>query len=165
MVFPLDMHDCVILTPTNQSSLEIKDTILKRMHGQLFSCFSVDSAVVDDAIDEDLYPVDFLHSLTPSGLPPHLFLLKVECVVMLLKNLLDLKAGLTKGSRLIVKHIYKNMLDVEILSGSHRGKRHFIPKMLFQPLDSILPFLLKRVQFPVCLSYSNHDQQSTRTNL
>ena len=41
-------------------------------------------------------PVDFLHSLTPSGLHPHLLLLKVDCVVMLLKNL-DLKAGLTNG--------------------------------------------------------------------
>ena len=44
--------------------------------------------------------------------------------------------------------------EIEILSGSHRGKRHFIPKMVFQPSDSVLPFLLKRVQFPVCFSYS-----------
>ena len=55
---------------------------------------------------------------------------------MLLKNL-DLKADLTNGSRLIIKNIFQHLLNVEILSGYHRGQRHYLPKMLFQPSDMV----------------------------
>ena len=72
---------------------------------------------------------------------------------MLLKNL-DLKADLTNGSRLIIKNIFQHLLNVEILSGYHRGQRHYLPKMLFQPSDSWLPFVLKRLQFPIRLAFS-----------
>ena len=72
---------------------------------------------------------------------------------MLLKNL-DLKAALTNGSRLIIKNIFRHLLNVEILSGYHRGQRHYLPKMLFQPSDSWLPFVLKRLQFPIRLAFS-----------
>ena len=97
---------------------------------ELHECFSVDSIVVDGDIDDHTYPIDFLNSLTPSGVPPHILLLKIDAVVMLLKNL-DLKAGLTNVSRLIIKNIFRHLLDVEMFSGYHHGQRHYLPKMLF----------------------------------
>ena len=104
--------------------------------------FSVDSVVVDGDIDDDTYPIDFLNSLTPSGVPPHILLLKRGAVVMLLKNL-HLKAGLTNGSRLIIKNIFQHLINVEILSVYHHGQRHYLSKMLFQPSDSGFPLVLK----------------------
>ena len=39
------------------------------------------------------YPIEFLNSLKPSGMPPHCLNLKVGCIVMLLLNI-ALKKGL-----------------------------------------------------------------------
>ena len=55
----------VILTSTNRSSLAINDNILKRMPKELHEYFSVDSVVVDGDIDDDIYSIYFLNSLTP----------------------------------------------------------------------------------------------------
>ena len=115
--------------------------------------FSVDSVVVDGDIDDDTYPIDFLNSLTPSGVPPQILLLKRGAVVMLLKNL-HLKAGLTNGSRLIIKNIFGHLLNVEILSVYHHRQRHYLPKLLFQPSDSGFPLVLKRLQFAIRLAFS-----------
>ena len=137
----------VILTPTNRSSLAINDNI-QRMPGELHECFSVYSVVVDGDIEDDTYSIGILNSLTPSGVPLHILLLKRGAVLILLKNL-DLKAGLTNGSRLIIKDFFRHLLDVEILSGYHRRQRHYLQKMLFQPSDSGFPFVLKQLQFPI----------------
>ena len=82
---------------------------------------------------------------------------------MLLKNL-DLKADLTNGIRLIIKTIFRHLLNVEILSGYHRGQRHYLPKMSFQPSDSWLPFVLKRLHsYTISLLHDN--QQMSGLNL
>ena len=87
LIFPLgivqeEMYNRVILTPTNKSLLILNDSILRKMPGRAEECISVGSVAVDDDIEDDTYPVDFLHSLTPSGLPPHILHLKIGCVVM-----------------------------------------------------------------------------------
>jgi len=48
-------------------------------------------------------------------MPPHVLELKRGSIVMLLRNL-NLKKGLCNGTRLIVRNIYDNFLDVEIIS-------------------------------------------------
>ena len=153
--------DTTIAYPDGLSSTKFQQRVIltPSVPGELHECFSVDSAVVDD----DTYPVDFLNSLTPSGVPPHILLLNRGAIVMLLKNL-DLKAGLTNGSRLIIKIIFRHLLDVEILSGYHRGQRHYLPKMLFQPSDSGFPFVLKRLRFPIRLAFSMTNNKSQSQN-
>ncbi|XP_066924644.1 uncharacterized protein [Clytia hemisphaerica] len=47
-----------------------------------------------------------------------------------------------------------NIIDAEILTGFHTGQRTLIPRITFCPNDTHLPFQLKRVQFPVRLSYA-----------
>ena len=143
----------VILTPTNKSSLTINDKILDQMPGELVQCFSADEAILEDNGDPNLYPIDFLNSITTGGLPPHILNLKLGCIIMLLKNL-DIKSGLTNGTRLVIKKIYSNLIEAEILCGAYAGNIHFIPKVFFQPSDADLPFNLKRYQFPFRLAYS-----------
>lgn len=43
------------------------------------------------------YPPEFLNSLTPNGLPSHILKLKVNCPVILLRNL-DLLNGSCNGT-------------------------------------------------------------------
>ena len=46
---------------------------------------SADSVAEDDL--QNAYPIDFLNSITLSGMPPHSMTLKVGAPVMLLRNL------------------------------------------------------------------------------
>jgi hypothetical protein len=57
----------------------------------------------DSAIDDphNYYPSEFLNTLTPNGLLPHVLKLKIGCPVILLRNI-DPTNGLCNGTRLVV---------------------------------------------------------------
>ncbi|KAK3756439.1 hypothetical protein RRG08_057950, partial [Elysia crispata] len=57
--------------------------------------------VEEDIIVAD-YPVEFLNSLNPPGMPPHLLRLKIGAAVILSRNLKP--SILCNGTRLIVEH-------------------------------------------------------------
>ena len=107
----------------------------------------VDASTPDE---QALWPVDFLNSLTPSGMPPHELTLAPSALVMLLRNL-DADAGLCNGVRAIVVHAERRVLDVMLVSGSKAGSRAFIPRLVLAPKNPDLPFVLRRRQFPVKL--------------
>jgi ATP-dependent DNA helicase PIF1 len=94
-----------------------------------------------------------LNTLTPSGTPPHQLVLKKGVPIILLRNL-NPAEGLCNGTRLIVIKCTKHLIDAEILTGSHRGTRVFIPRIRIAPSDSDLPFQLIRRQFPVRLAFA-----------
>jgi len=73
---------------------------------------------------------------------------------MLLRNI-DPRYGLCKGTRLLCRGLFKNMLYVEILIGSNAGKRVFLPRIKLKTnASSRLPFVLSKKQFPVRLSFA-----------
>ena len=143
----------VILSPTNDESLKINEEILERLPQQVRSYHSVDSVVSDDPEEINSYPLEFLNSLTPSGMPPHRLNLKEGCVVMLLQNM-SVDQGLVNGTRLKVITLRENTLDCEVLTGENAGKRILLIKTIFEPKDTNLPFQLRRTQFPLRLSYA-----------
>jgi len=100
-----------------------------------------------DSIDDDStnnYPLDFLNSIIPNGLPPHELKIKKNCPVILLRNL-DPHNGLCNGTRLIVKALEDNVIDCEIVNGQHAGNRVFIPRIPLSLSEDIsLPFMFKR---------------------
>ena len=151
--FEGDVSGKVILTPTNLDALDVNEKILDRLPGEVSTYHSIDSVVSDDADEINRYPLEFLHSLCPSGMPPHVLNLKIGSICMLLRNL-SLKDGLCNGTRLIVRALRQNVIDVEIFTGVHAGNRHFIPRVTLTPADTGLPFQLKRTQFPLRLSYA-----------
>ena len=143
----------VILSPTNDVSLRINSQILRNLPGPLVQCFSIDTLEVDDIADGQDVPVEYLNTLTPSGLPPHNLQLKEGCIIILLRNL-DTNAGLSNGTRLKVNRIDQHIIQATILSGMNAGNRAFIPKLPLRPADNNAHIALKRIQFPVRLAYA-----------
>ena len=98
--------------------------------------------IVDDP--QNHFPIDFLNSITPNGLPTHELKLKINCLVILLRNL-DPNNRLCNGTRLMIRALQDNTIDAEIVGGRHAQKRVFIPRLPLSPSDDIsLPFKFKR---------------------
>ncbi|XP_021991141.1 ATP-dependent DNA helicase PIF1-like [Helianthus annuus] len=140
-----------ILTTRNETVDEINDHMIDLFQGDAKVYYSFDTA---DDDKQNLYPTEFLNSLTISGLPPHKLRLKTGCPIILLRNI-DPSNGLCNGTRLICKAFAPNVIDAEIAIGDHKGKRVFLPRIpMCLSEDDMLPFKLKRKQFPIRLSFS-----------
>ncbi|XP_055902823.1 uncharacterized protein LOC129938995 [Eupeodes corollae] len=108
---------------------------------------------MDTIMDTELstsYPVEFLNSLEPSGVPSHKLQLKLNVPVMLMRNL-D-APRLSNGTTLRITKLGQNILGATILTGVGKGNSFIIPRIPVIPTD--LPFQFKRVQFPVKLSFA-----------
>jgi ATP-dependent DNA helicase PIF1 len=103
--------------------------------------------------ENENYSLEFLNSLTPGGMPPHELNLKIGAVVILLRNL-DPTRALCNGTRMVVKQIMSRLIDCEVLTGSSKGTRVFVPRIILAPSESELPFILKRKQFPIRLAFA-----------
>ncbi len=88
-----------------------------------------------------------------SGLPQHELKLKPNVPITLMRNI-DPKNGACNGTRLIVKELLPNLIIATILNGVFKGNNIAIPRITLSPTDNILPFTLKRRQFPVRLSFA-----------
>lgn len=142
------LKERAILTPKNDSAKSINNFLLEKLPAKHIKYESVDSVVeVDDAVH---YPVEFLHTLEPAGLPPHILFLKVGAPIMLLRNLNPPK--LCNGTRLQVKSLYQNVIEAMILTGINQRETVFIPRIPMIPSDYLFQF--KRLQFPVKVCYA-----------
>jgi ATP-dependent DNA helicase PIF1 len=145
------MSTCAILSTKNEHVDQLNSKMIAMFLGEEKVYHSFDS-VDDDSINN--YPIEFLNSITPNGLPPHVLIVKTNCPVILLRNL-DPNNGLCNGTRLMVRAFQDNAIDAEIVGGQHQGKRVFITRIPMSPSDDIsLPFKLKRKQFPIRLSFA-----------
>ncbi len=147
------IKDRAILTPKNEDVDSINEQIINIFSGEAKEFLSADSVEDKDEVHLGLYPIEFLNTLTPSGTPPHRLILKKGVPIILLRNLSPTE-GLCNGTRLIVREFNKHVIDAEILTGSHLGKRVFIPRISITPSDTELPFKLIRRQFLICLAFA-----------
>lgn len=148
-----DLKSKAILCPKNSHCLEINNKIIQQLPGTEMTYHSLDSIVTEDESERMRYPVEFLHSIEMSGLPPHTLCLKPGAVVMLIRNL-DVRKGLVNGTRLIIKSLHPNTISVEILSGEFMGTVHTLTRIPLTPSDSTFPFTIKRLQIPIILSFA-----------
>ena len=116
---------------------------------------SADSVVNDDhAAAARPEPVEVLNRETPDSMPPHIIKLKAGCMVMLMRNV-HRDLGLVNGARLIVRDFRSRCVDCEIASGVHKGRRVFIPRMVFLSDEgSGTTFTLRRRQLPLRLAFA-----------
>ncbi len=72
---------------------------------------------------------------------------------MVLRNL-NPAEGVCNGTRGIVKRMSPRVIEIELISEEHRGKRIFIPRIIHTPSQSQVPFKLERKQFPLKLCFA-----------
>ena len=146
-----EMMRRAILTPRNDFVDEINEKLIKTFPGTTRVYKSFDQTL--DSNEQGLYE-DFLHTLTPNGLPPHILTLKPNCPIMLLRNI-DPPEGLSNGTRLICRNLDENVIDAEIAVGQHQGKIMFLPRIPLQPSEADkYPIAFQRKQFPVRLCFA-----------
>ena len=147
------IKDRAILTLKNDDVDDINEQIINAFPGVSQEFLSADSVEDQELVHQNLYPIEFLNTITPSGTPPHKLVLKIGAPIILLRNISPIE-GLCNGTRLIIKGFLRHVIDAEIITGSHVGKRVFIPQIRITPLDVDLPFQLVRRQFPIRLAFA-----------
>ncbi|KAF1899644.1 hypothetical protein Lal_00019774 [Lupinus albus] len=138
------MSERVILKPTNKNVHKLNDIIINH-------------EVSFDEVEGDinnLYQQEYLNSISPGGLPPHVLKVKKGTSLMLLRNI-DPKVGLCNETRLLCRGTCINMLYVEVLSGQHDEHKAFLARIKLKTSENVrLPFVLIRKQFLVRFSFA-----------
>ncbi|XP_074106305.1 uncharacterized protein LOC141532045 [Cotesia typhae] len=142
------LKERAILTPTNDQANNINNFLLNKLLTEKVRYDSLDKVMEDE--DAVHYPVEFLHTLNPPGIPPHTLNLKIGTPIMLLRNLNPPK--LCNGTRLQVKVLHKNVIEATIFTGKYEGENVLIPRIPLIPSD--YPFEFKRLQFPIKVCYA-----------
>jgi hypothetical protein len=101
---------------TSRAILATKNDCIDRINLKMIDRFKGQEMVYHsfDSVEEDpygYYPQEFLNTLTPNGLPPHMLKLKTNYPIILLRNI-DPANGLCNGTRLVVRRFQKNIIDV-----------------------------------------------------
>lgn len=142
------LSERAILAPKNDDVNKINDRIQLKIPGEAVEYKSIDTVTEEnDAIN---YPIEFLNSLEPSGMPPHKLTLKIGSTILLLRNLNTPK--LCNGTRLAIKQLLPNLIKATIIIGKFKGEDVLIPRIPMIPTD--LPFTFKRLQFPIRLAFA-----------
>ncbi|KAL8105984.1 hypothetical protein AgCh_029703 [Apium graveolens] len=159
------LRDRAILAPTNKLVDEINAHMLDRIPGEehvYLSVDSIDEGPIDEHSLNSAFPVEFLNSIDMSGMPKHELKLKVGVVVMLTRNINQV-LGLCNGTRMVIKKLFKWTVECEIITGSHAGAMHIIPRFTTtsNESNSKWSFIFKRRQLPlqVCFAMTINKSQ------
>jgi hypothetical protein len=106
---------------TSRAILSTKNICIDSVNLKMIDHFEGKEMVYHNfnSVEEDpynYYPLEFLNNLTPNGLAPHMLKLKINCPIILHRNI-DLANGLCNGTRLVVREFQKNAIDAEIVLG------------------------------------------------
>ena len=82
----------------------MNEYMTKMFPGEEHVCSNVDTAESDG---DYVYLSEFLHTLCPSGMPPHRITLKVGMVIMILRNFYQQNGN---GSRYLINQILSHLL-------------------------------------------------------
>ncbi|UYV68620.1 hypothetical protein LAZ67_6000238 [Cordylochernes scorpioides] len=151
-----DNPDKAILCPTNEDTFQINNALLDKLGGTFHHYVSINFIdIQSDNLEQDQlnYPVEFLNSITLSGMPQHKLNIKVGAIVILLKNV-NTKRGLCNGTRMIVTELKTNLIYCEVLSGPAKNEIVYIPRIDCSSGESDYPFKMIRRQFPIKISFA-----------
>ncbi|KAG4906515.1 hypothetical protein JHK86_054999 [Glycine max] len=79
--------------------------------------------------------LEFMNSLKTSRIPNHKLKIKVDTLIILLRNL-DQADGLCNKTRFIVTRLGSNVIEAKIITGPNIGHRTYKPRMNMSPSDS-----------------------------
>jgi len=95
---------------------------------------------------------EFLNTIILAGMSPHRLALKVGILVILLRNL-DAALRLCNGTRLVIWHLARRLIVMEIIGGTHAGNIFNILRITMTTNRLKWPFTLQRRQFPLQLAF------------
>ena len=123
------------------------------LKGDLHTFRSIDT--VGDLDSQTMFPTEFLNSLSLSGLAEHELKLKVNTVVILMRNM-DIRAGHCNGTRYLVKHIgqYRLVLHKLDVKEGDKNKVLILPRIPMRYGGERFPFELTRLQFPLKIAFA-----------
>ena len=158
----------VILSSTNKAVLELNEKVLQCVQSPAECKHSIDTPMGNDNEDTYMIPTEFLHLLTPPGMPPHSLTMKVNGIYMLLRNM-NVEAGQCNGSRFIVKQILPHSIHCELIQDdlSLPASTFILPRITSTP-PKHYPFQFKRRQFPIRPAFAmtiNKSQGGTFTKI
>nr|GMD12809.1 ATP-dependent DNA helicase PIF1-like [Ipomoea batatas] len=147
---PYSLMSKVILTPKNEIADEINSILIDRFPGES-KCY----VSFDEPLDlKQMHCKDYLHTLSPAGLPPHKLILKKNCPIILLRNL-NPSEGLCNGTRLVCDSFEDHLISCLIAVGEYKGKHVFIPRIPLEPSkDENCPIPFKMTQFPIKICFA-----------
>ena len=127
-----------IVCPTNLVVDKINDVVFKRVPGMSTDCLSYDSiSKSTDPVDEMelFYPPKVLNSITINNFPHYKISLKVGVPIMLLRSI-NQSLGSCNGTRLIITRLGDRVLEGEIITGSNKGQRVCVPRIVLNSVGS-----------------------------
>ncbi|XP_008663236.1 ATP-dependent DNA helicase PIF1-like [Zea mays] len=153
---PTYLQHRAVLTPTNEIADLINEHVVDLIpgtHKQYLSCDRIASQSNTGGTLDLLYPVDFLNSINSNNFPQHKLLLKEGVPIILLRNL-NQSEGLCNGTRLIITALGDMVLEAQILTGTHAGKKVLIPRICLVLKTNKNPFVLEGRQYPIKICYA-----------
>ncbi|XP_071719229.1 uncharacterized protein [Rutidosis leptorrhynchoides] len=144
-----------IVCPKNDAADTINSLIVDMVDGPVTTYGSYDTATPhgnDGGEAELFYPAEYLNTLNYPGLPPHEPHLKKGVPAILLRNINI--SGLCNGTRMIITQMLAKSMEAEIITGTRVGEKVFFPRMSLIHKEPTLPFIMKRQQFPLKISYA-----------
>ncbi|XP_021729984.1 uncharacterized protein LOC110696954 [Chenopodium quinoa] len=143
--------DREILTPMNDDADMVNSVLIDQFPGEKVVYKSFDVMLNDTC---SIYPMEFINKLCLGGMSPHELVLKKDCPVILLRNIMP-SEGLCNGTRLICKTFMPNIIVCEISVGQCKGKTDFVHRATLRPAaNSRYPFTFERKQFPIKLCFA-----------
>ena len=145
--------NCMILAPRNIDVGEINQEILDRMAGESCQYISADEIIQEPGADpqnDEPIPIEYLHAVNSSSLPPGKLNLKVGCPVILLWNLSPAQ-GLCNGTRMVITQMGDQVLEVWLLGGWKRWAIGTYPLNFIDPHKYSWSLLSI---FSVCLAFT-----------
>ena len=100
--------DTSTLTTTNENVDKIIAMVMTKFVSTQCETYKSADSVENDS-ETQVYPVEFLNTLSPSGTPPHSLFLKKNAPIMLLRNISP-KQGLLNGTRLSITNQERELL-------------------------------------------------------
>ena len=86
-------------------------------------------------------------------MPLHETILKLDCPIILLHNL-NRHEGLCNGTQMVITAMAEWVIEAQILTGTHAGRKAFIPRIsLDTSMSSGLGFILRHRQLPIRLAF------------
>ncbi|XP_074300397.1 uncharacterized protein LOC141631656 [Silene latifolia] len=153
---PEYLQQRAILAPTHEIVESVNEYVLSVIKKDERIYLSSDEVCSDDrgTGDGDIHSTEFLNSIKCVGLPNHQLKLKVDAMVMFLRNI-DQSRGLCNGTRLIVTDLGAHVIRCTVLTGSHKGDRVHIARLTLIPSDtSRFPVRFSRRQFPIAVCFA-----------